>query len=150
MQKIVISFIKKLLISFVLVIFTVVPAFAAQNWQSVGPGFFIDTNSIAKYDDYNKYSVWSFSYINKSLMSKEQLILFGNLKKSMQINSEILYSVDQFIIDCQNKEFAIRSAAYYDNNNLPVGNVTIPNANMTYSPIVPKSFGDNIYQHVCK
>ena len=62
---------------------------------------------------------------------------------------KLWYYKQMAIIDCANKEVAIRTTTYYDLAEKPVDKINYEAYYLDWQSIVPESVGETIYHYVC-
>lgn len=109
----------------------------AYNWQEISPLNYIDLDSISNVDiagHKNTTSVWVKSYNDNS----------SKFKKNES------YILAKFLIDCTNKEHAIKGGGTYDINNTPLQQANFDTNSLEWNSFIPESNVDIIAQYVCK
>lgn len=138
------TFMKKKFLTLIFVLFSAIPVFAA-DWVQLDTKLYIDNSSITKYKqlhypDRNTYSVW-LKWLN------DKTSLWTKLEKISK--KKLWYYKQMAIIDCANKEVAIRTTTYYDLAEKPVDKINYEAYYLDWQSIVPESVGETIYHYVC-
>ena len=132
---------KKILILIVFLFVGILKAYTA-NWVEIDEKIYTDTSSIEKYNVIgrnNVYSIWTKHLNDNSDFFKDNEKHFGK---------KIWYFLNMSLIDCNNKEFAVKSAWAYDIKGKVIYSET-ENFNVEWLPIVPQSYAEALHRGVC-
>ena len=124
-----------LLIALMLYLATI-PTFA-ENWVQLETGFYVDTDSLAKFylpSSDNVYSIQTKSYNDGSNNFYPNESYFNNL----------------FLIDCDNAKNTIKTMKVYYNDGHFEQKFNLTNNNLKWANVNPLSKGEVAYAYVCQ
>lgn len=118
----------------------------AANWIQTGQKTYLDRSSISKYNDiYSRNSIYSFW--TKNLYNESEFDEFLENK----YGHKYWYSKVLVLMDCSNKERAVKSGTWYNLQEKVTYNGTsvYDDYSLQWSPVIPESIGEVEYNYVC-
>ncbi len=118
----------------------------ASNWITISQDgkSFIDTSSISSHYclGNNCYSVW-LKHLNKGDDEDKEINAY--------LGKVWWYKKVQYVINCQKKEIATKSIAFYDLHDEPIteGIKTLPDYNLSWESVIPETIGEGILNTAC-
>lgn len=135
---------KKILLVFGIMIFLLQPVFGA-NWIQVDKKRYFDTASLANFNNVFGYFNGRYSFWEKVLNDKSTL--FINAEKIA--GKKIWYSLQNIVIDCNNKQVALRSYIIYDLSGNVIHSEDFQDMLLQWYNIAPETIGDTYYNWIC-
>lgn len=136
---------KKVFLIIAIAIFSLQPVFGV-NWVQIDDKRYVDLDSVQKFNDSINYKIKGYTFWEKYLNDKSSI--FIDAEKIY--GKKIWYSLNNVVIDCENKKVALRSYIDYDLSKNVLGNHTYEDILLNWNIIAPESIGDVHYNLICK
>lgn len=136
---------KNVFLIIAIAIFSLQPVFGV-NWVQIDDKRYIDLDSLQKFNDSINYKIKGYTFWEKYLNDKSSI--FIDAEKIY--GKKIWYSLNNVVIDCENKKIALRSYIDYDLSKKVLGSHTYEDILLNWSIIAPETIGDVQYNLICK
>ena len=130
----------------VLLCMQVLQPVGAVDWRALFDKFYIDIDSFEPYyDSLSLPKSRKFSFWVKVLNDKSDIFL----NKEKLYNKKVWYSLEKYVIDCDNNLMSLKSTFEYDLNYKVIGNYEYLPYQMRWVSIPPGSVADFYYAIFC-
>lgn len=135
---------KGILIIIAIAILFYQPVFGA-NWIQVNKKRYFDVASVANFNNGFGYINGKYSFWEKVLNDKS--VSFINAEK--MTGKKIWYVVNNIVIDCNDKQWALRSYIMYDLSGNVIYADDFQDMLLHWHNIAPETIGDTYYNWIC-